>query len=307
MGYSPIGTVGSYPGTYAGGTSVAVNTDVGSAYVDINPFDGNLYITAQTLTPTGGAAPTVLATDMYVTSGTPVSGAAAWTALHIGASLQQPRGFVFATASTLFVADAAVGVRRFLNSGGTWVADPVTYVATAADPNVTQVALGADGVTLFAVTGTSVYALNITTLQWLRGGAAVAVAAARTQFRGIALAPYVPMPPPPAVTNTTVFVAENSPAGTAVGPALGAGLPPVPQVSWQILSGATNASGNGYVGATAFQISACSGQISVATPLLDFETTPVYVLSVRAYIDDATYPVPPQTFITVTVRVQGAM
>jgi len=81
----------------------------------------------------------------------------------------------------------------------------------------------------------------------------------------------------------------------------------VPQVSWQILSGATNASGNGYVGATAFQISACSGQISVATPLLDFETTPVYVLSVRAYIDDATYPVPPQTFITVTVRVQGAM
>ena len=76
LGYAaPLGTVGSYPGTYASGTSAAVNTNVGSAYVDVNPFNNNLYFTAQLSAPTGGSTAVSLATDVYAATGAPVAGA----------------------------------------------------------------------------------------------------------------------------------------------------------------------------------------------------------------------------------------
>ena len=94
-------------------------------------------------------------------------------------------------------------------------------------------------------------------------------------------------------------------AGTSVGTALGAGLPALPPIAWEIVSGAGNASGNGLTNVTAFEIGPCSGQIYVANNVLDSTVKTVYMLTVRAYVDNPVYAHPPQTFITVTVYVQA--
>ena len=98
--------------------------------------------------------------------------------------------------------------------------------------------------------------------------------------------------------NSTITLAEYSPVGTPVGAPLGAGLPLTPQVSWAIISGATNTLTN----QTAFTISTCNGQISVNAAVLDFSQQPVYALKVLAYIQNALYSSTPQTLITVTIK-----
>ena len=102
----------------------------------------------------------------------------------------------------------------------------------------------------------------------------------------------------PQVFNSTITLAEYSPVGTPVGAPLGAGLPLTPQVSWAIISGATNTRTN----QTAFTISTCNGQISVNAAVLDFSQQPVYALKVLAYIQNALYSSTPQTLITVTIK-----
>ena len=65
-------------------------------------------------------------------------------------------------------------------------------------------------------------------------------------------------------------------------------------MTWQILSGASNMSGNGLSNVTAFQIFACSGQVSLVSPVLNWVAQSVWVLSVRAFIQNAVYVVYPQ-------------
>ena len=202
IGYSaPLGTQGSYPGTYTSGTSAAINVDIGSAFIDVNPFSGNLVFSAQVSAPTGGSTAVSLSTDLYQTTGTPVAGSPTWTALGLGAVLHAPRGFAFLSSSILFVADYGYGVRRFTMAGASWTADPVTYIANAFDTSLQQVAVGADGVTLFAVTPQALYGFNTTSLTWLKSGASLRPAGGNAQFRGVAQVPYIPIPPNPAVSE----------------------------------------------------------------------------------------------------------
>jgi hypothetical protein len=132
-----------------------------------------------------------------------------------------------------------------------------------------------------------------------------------TKWRSVAFPPTTPgativEPPPPAVYNTTLSVAEQSPVGTLVGDALGAALPASPSVAWELLSGGTNVTGNGVstgVNGSVFAISTCGGQVVVAAPVLDYMSVRTFTLTVRAYIDDAAFNPPPQTIITVTIDV----
>ena len=133
--------------------------------------------------------------------------------------------------------------------------------------------------------------------------------AVNTKWRSVSLPPFDPSlpgalaPAAPNVNNTALSVAELSPIGTPIGIPLGAGLPPLPPVSWRILSGAINASGNGLTNVTAFSVGACSGQLYVAAPVLNALTRSVYVLSVMAFIDSPQYVPTPSKVINVTIQV----
>ena len=130
---------------YYGAATSAVNAFQGIKYTDFNPFTGGLYASAQTPVLTGTSTAAAVTTDLYrATGGSPaglplVSVQGNWTALGLGASLHAPRGFTFVTATTLYVCDNGYGLRRFLNTTGVWAADPVVYLASASDANITQV------------------------------------------------------------------------------------------------------------------------------------------------------------------------
>ena len=155
---------------------MTVNPAQGAKFVEINPYDGNLYATAQTPVLVGNVGAAILATDVYMTtSGLPV-GTVAWQGLGFTSALHAPRGLTFVNANTMFVCDNGYGLRRLLFNGNSWTIDPVTYIAQPADANITQAALHADGFTLFAVTPNTLYAFDTATLTWVNGGSPLAYA-----------------------------------------------------------------------------------------------------------------------------------
>ena len=132
----------SFTGAYPGYPSAVVFSAVGQKYVDVNPWDGNLYASGQPVVLVGNTGAWILATDIYkCTSGQPTtSGLGNWTALGLGASLNNPRGFAFTNGGlSLFIADLGFGVRQATFNGTGWNMLAPVYLANAADPNVTQV------------------------------------------------------------------------------------------------------------------------------------------------------------------------
>jgi hypothetical protein len=182
----------TYPGTDAttGKFSVALLNKVGAKFMDF-AADGSLVASAQNFAVVSGIP---LATDLHTTVGTPTS-AASWVPMGL-TGLTAPRGFVFAGSDDLWVCNYDVGVAFFSRASGVWAAGP-TYAPSATEKRVMQAAIGLDGATLYVTTPSAVYALGMASRTWLNSGAPIAVAAANTEFRGIALAPGLARSPSP--------------------------------------------------------------------------------------------------------------
>lgn len=124
-----------------------------------------------------------------------------------------------------------------------------------------------------------------------------------TKWRSVALPPWDELanqePPPPPVPNITATLEERSPPGTSIGAPLGASLNTPYPVSFELLTGHRNVSGNGLVNVTGFSISQCGGQVTVAANVLDWYSAQQHVLTVKTTIDDPEFF--PRLFSVTTV------
>jgi hypothetical protein len=198
--YAPLGN---------GAAAVAVASNVTNARVPVIA-NGQLYLSTNNNTPPG----------LYkVGTGLPTTATPA-TAL-VAATGNDPYGFVFTDANTLYVADG--GIKKYFFNGSAWVAEgsaaagtQLAGLAGKLEGGVVQLyATALDGSKVFAFTDTA--ASNAT----ISGSFSVlATPAGGTLFKGIAFAPSDQVPPAPAPTVQLSDSALGGVIGDAGNPTL---------------------------------------------------------------------------------------
>ncbi len=220
--------------TLSSTTSTQLNSDsVNNRYVAI--FGGQLYISSQKLSVRIAA----------VGSGTPTIAGQAATSLPGFPTTGAPEAFFFAAVPggmVLYVADDAAGIEKFSLVSGSWVANGTAGVGADLYNGLTGTVDGGS-VTLYATRKAGEIASLVDSSGFnatLSGSPAlVAAAGANEAFRGLALAPQGPGPPPP--TNTPLATPSGTPPTVTASPTAAPTrtATPVPPATSTATAGAT--------------------------------------------------------------------